>query len=52
MVGITVDIGVAESCTNPFVRLIVPIGGQRKIRVFDSGIFAERPLGEQNPPKG
>jgi hypothetical protein len=39
MVRISKDIGIAKTRPDPFVLLILPIGGKREILVLDCGVF-------------
>jgi hypothetical protein len=44
MVRITVYIGIAKTCPDPFVLLILPIVGEREIFVLDRRVFFKRSL--------
>src|ERR1700749_4543700 len=51
VVGITVNIGIAEPGPYPF-SLLVPIGWPRKVVVFDGGIFFKGLLRAKEAPSG
>src|ERR1700676_648077 len=52
MVRITEYIGIAKTCPDPFVLLILPIGGKREILVLDRRVFFKRSLRVQHAPGG
>src|SRR5579871_4435946 len=49
IVGIAVDIGIAQARTDP-LRFLIPVRGFRETFVLEGGVFLKRPLCAENAP--